>query len=370
MFFEATLFFSLAPLLGYYEDSLGMSTSEAGVLTAAYGAGALIGALPAGYVALRFGARATVIFGLALLAIGSLAIGFATTAPALDGGRFIQGAGAAMAWMGALTWLVAVVPRSRRAQALGIALGAGIAGALTGPAIGAIAVRVGTETTFSFIALLGIVLTGATLRIRPTPPTPTRLSALVGLLRHGEVAGGAYLLAFSALLLGTLLVLAPLQLNDLGWSTRAVAAFLLIGSLITALAMPLLGRWTDEFGTAPLILAGLAACVLVSLGLAAAAEPTSFAFAVVAAEIVFSSMWVPGTTLLSGGTERAGVSPALGFVLFNLAWAPGLLVGSAGAGQVATRAGNTVSYCVLAALCGGTLVGVLILIRRMKARGA
>jgi predicted MFS family arabinose efflux permease len=364
VFFEATVFFSLAPLLGYYEDSVGLSKPEAGVLTAAYAAGALISAVPAGYLALRLGARATVVTGLMLLAVGSLGLGFATTVPSLDGARFIQGAGCAMAWMGALTWLVAVAPRSRRAEALGIALGAGIAGALTGPVIGAVAVRVGTKMTFVCLALLGIMLIGFAWTIRPAHLSFTRISALGRLVRHGEVAGGSYLLALAAFLLGTLLVLAPLQLDDLGWSARAVAVFLLVGSLLTTLGMPLLGRWTDAVGTTPLIVGGLMVCVLASLGLAVAEEKrVGFAIAVIAAEIVYSSMWVPGTALLAGGTEHAGVNPALGFVLFNLAWAPGLLAGSAGGGQLAETTSNAIAYCALGALCVATLAVVLILSR-------
>jgi predicted MFS family arabinose efflux permease len=171
---------------------------------------------------------------------------------------------------------------------------------------------------------------------------------------------------FTGLLLGALLVLAPLQLDDRGWSARAIAGLLVVGSVITAFATPLVGRWTDRAGPNAPILGGLTACVIVSVALALAGNTIAFALVVVTAEVVFSSMWVPGTTLLSSGTERARVSPALGFVVFNLAWAPGFLAGSAGGGLLAANGSIAVSYSVLAGLCASTLLGSWLLTRRVK----
>ena len=368
MFFEAMAFFSLAPLLGYFEDELGLSTSDAGFLTAAYGAGALITAIPAGYLALRSGARVTVVLGVLLLAVGSLGLGLANTVAALEAARFLQGAGCALAWTGGLTWLVAVAPPSRRAEALGISLGASLAGALAGPAIAATAARVGTQATFSSIALLGVLLTVVVLTTPPAPLVPTRLRSLFPLIHRREIAAGVCFLSFSAFLLGALFVLAPLQLDALGWSPRGIAALLLIGSVITALLMPVLGRWTDQFGAFLLIRVGLVACVFASLALAGVSMSLAVAIVVIAAESVFASMWVPATTLLSEGTERTGASPALGFILFNLAWAPGFLVGSAASGQIAASTSDRFAYCMLAIVGAALLAGVLALNHHAKVR--
>ena len=361
LFFETIFFTALAPLLPHYEESFDISKSGAGILTAAYAAGAFIGAVPAGLLTLRWGVRTAVLLGLVLLAVGSLAFGFANSVSTLNGARCIQGIGSSMAWTGALTWLVTVAPRSRRGEVLGIALGAAVGGSLAGPAVGAIAVRIGTEATFSFIGCLGLFLIGLACSTPPPRPVADRLRSMIQALQNGAAAAGAYLLLFSALLLGAWSVLAPLQLDDLGWSAGEIAGLFLASSAITMLFTPRLGKWSDRHGRVPLILAALVLSSLVSLGLAVTARPLTFALFIVAAGVAFSSTWVPGTALLSDGTERAGIGLAIGFVLFNLAWTPGFLAGAAAGGWLASATSNSVAYFSLAAVCVTTLVGALFL---------
>ena len=53
MFFDTLFFAALTPLLPHYANTLGLGKAGAGVLAAAFPAGALIGALPSGVVAAR-----------------------------------------------------------------------------------------------------------------------------------------------------------------------------------------------------------------------------------------------------------------------------------------------------------------------------
>ena len=63
-----TMFFAaVAPLLPHYSDELDLSKTGAGVLTAAYPAGTFVGALPAGWLAIRWGVKPTLLLGLAML---------------------------------------------------------------------------------------------------------------------------------------------------------------------------------------------------------------------------------------------------------------------------------------------------------------
>src|ERR671928_480346 len=129
-----TLFYAaLTPLLPHYADTLGLSKTGAGVLTAAFGVGTLAGSLPAGMLAARTGPKPVALLGLALLAATSLAFGFGDSILLLDAARFCQGFGGACTWTGALAWLVSRAPRERRGELIGSALGAGVARAPPGP---------------------------------------------------------------------------------------------------------------------------------------------------------------------------------------------------------------------------------------------
>src|SRR5256885_7996249 len=145
-----TLFYAaLTPLLPHYADTLGLSKTGAGVLTAAFGVGTLAGSIPAGMLAARTGPKPVVLLGLGLLAATSLAFGFGHSIAILDAARFCQGFGGACTWTGALAWLVSRAPRERRGELIGSALGAGIARPLLGPPVGGPAASLGPGPGFS-----------------------------------------------------------------------------------------------------------------------------------------------------------------------------------------------------------------------------
>ncbi|MDQ3823490.1 MAG: MFS transporter, partial [Actinomycetota bacterium] len=106
MLVDTMFFAALTPLLPHYADELGLSKTGAGVLTAAFGVGTLVGAIPSGLLAARVGVKPTALTGLALLSATSLVFGFGENVLLLDAARFLQGIGAACTWTGALAWLV------------------------------------------------------------------------------------------------------------------------------------------------------------------------------------------------------------------------------------------------------------------------
>src|SRR5918996_867858 len=127
---ESTFFAVLAPLLPYYEDEFGLSTSALGALSAVYSAGALAGAIPSGLLAVRVGVKPTVLGGLVIIVATSVAFGLADSAWVLYAARFGQGVGSALAWTGGLAWLIAAAPRERRGDVIRLAMGAAPAGGL------------------------------------------------------------------------------------------------------------------------------------------------------------------------------------------------------------------------------------------------
>src|ERR671915_1653174 len=187
MFFAA-----LTPLLPDYADRLELSKTGAGILSGAYAAGALVGAIPGGIAAARWGVRPAVLLGLAGMSATTFAFGIADDVVVLDAARFLQGLASAFSWTGGLAWLVAAAPPARRGELIGAAMGTAIAGALSGPVLGGAASVVGTGWAFGAVAVPAVGLAAWPARGPGSPPRePQPLSALFGALRDGRVAAGA-----------------------------------------------------------------------------------------------------------------------------------------------------------------------------------
>ncbi len=92
VFVDTMFYAAIAPLLPDLAHQLHLSKLSAGAMTAAYPAGTLIGSIPGGMLAARYGPKVAVIAGLTLLAASTLAFGFLDNAAALDAARFAEGA--------------------------------------------------------------------------------------------------------------------------------------------------------------------------------------------------------------------------------------------------------------------------------------
>jgi MFS family permease len=353
---ETVFFSALAPLLPRYADDLGLSKFGAGVLVGSYAAGGFVGALPGGFLASRLGVKPTMLTGLGVMAALSGVFGFARAVWLLDLLRFGQGVGAALAWTGALAWLVTEAPRERRGELLGLAIAAAAGGALLGPAVGAAATVVGTRSTFVAAGVVGAALAVWAVRM----PDPGRgegqsLRLVLPAIRRPGLATGLWLLALPSLMLGVLGVLAPLRLGGFGLSGSVIGAVFLLAAALEVGASVVCGRWADRSGREAPLRASLAAsgvaCFLLPLG----TTIWSQALLVIFAATAFAAFFAPAMALLADQTERAGLEQAFGFALLNAAWAPGHLIGSIAGGALAGAAGDAAPYLTLAVLCTVTL---------------
>jgi MFS family permease len=354
---ESTFFAVLAPLLPYYEDEFGLSTSALGALSAVYAAGALAGALPSGVLAVRLGVRPTMVGGLAVIVVTSVAFGLADTAWVLYAARFGQGIGSALTWAAGLAWLLAAAPKERRGELIGIAMGAAVAGALLGPLLGGIASLTGPAPAFGAVAVAGVLLAAwawTTPAARPAEK-PQALRDLFGAFHERAVLSGFWLVSLSAFLLGVISVVAPLQLDDLGWGALGISAAFLVSAGIEAVMNPYLGRWSDRSGRLAPVRAGLAGCIVLSFIVPWVGLRWPALLLVIAAGVFYGVFWVPGTALLSDGVEAVGLEHGLGFALLNVAWAPANVVGAALAGALAEAVGDAGAYFLAGALCLVTL---------------
>ena len=364
-----TMFFAaVAPLLPHYSDELGLSKSAAGVLAAAYPAGTLVGALPAGWLAARVGVKPTVLLGLGLLAVTSVAFGFAENVLVLDLARFAQGLGGACSWAGGLAWLVSASPADRRGTVIGSALGAAIVGVLLGPALGGLATLLSPALVFSGVAAVAAGLAAWAWTMPGTPPERSAGMRAVGrALRRPAVLVGIWLFTLPALFAGAIEVLAPLRLDELGASGALIGVIFLLVAAVEAVLSPWSGRLSDRHGRLAPIRAGLAGAVVMAALMPLPGTVLVMAFALLAVIATLGMFWAPAMALLSDASEAAGLDLALAFGLANLAWASGHMVGSAGGAALADATTDAVPYALLGAACAITLAALLRVTRREPA---
>lgn len=353
---DTMLFAALTPLLGRFAAQLHLSSAEAGLLVAAYAAGALLGGLPGGLAAVRFGPRRALLTGLALMGAASVGFAWADSFGALALARIVQGAGSGFTWAASFSWLIASSPRERRGELIGTAMGAAVLGALLGPVLGTVAALVGRGPAFSAVALLDVGLAAVTMTIASHPPERASASALRRAARNGRFLGGLALLGLASVLSGALTVLAPLHLAASGWGPSAIGAVWLVGAALEAVQSPMIGRLSDRAGPLTPVRFGLLGGAAGSLLLVLALAPLPYALLVLLTSILYGILFTPSFALIADGAEEAGLAQGLGFGLMNAAWAIGAIVGPAGAGALSAAAGEHLPFALAGAACLLTLL--------------
>ena len=285
IFVDAMLFTALTPLVPGYADEFELSKVGAGLLVASFGAGALLGGIPGGIIAARFGPKHAVVGGLVLLAAASFAFALAGGALGLGIARFVQGFSSTVTWAGALAWVSGTTPKERRGEALGFAFGIAVAGAIIGPMFGGAADAVGIRASFATLGAVAVVLAALALLGQAVAGERLTSDGLARAFRDRRFVGGLWLNALPALLFGMLVVLAPLALDDAGWSTLLIATVFFAAGLVEVVLNPYLGRLTDRHGRLLPIRIALTGSVAVAVALAVATEPLLIAFLVGAAAL-------------------------------------------------------------------------------------
>ena len=359
VFLDTMFFAALTPLLPHYADQFHLSKAGAGFLSAAYPLGVLAGSIPSGFAAVRLGVKPTAAGALVLMAATTILFGFADSIWLLDTARFAQGVASAFAWTAGLAWLLGAAAGVRRGELIGSTLGIAIVGALFGPVLGAVASAIGTRAAFSAVGVAALALAGWTLAMRaPAASRGQSLRLLWESLRETRMLGGFWLVLLPALLFGTLSVLAPLRLSDLGFGAVAIGSVFLVGAAFEAVLATVVGRVSDRRGLRLPVTVGLVFSAAATAVLPWPDRALLFATVVIVAAMCFGILFTPAMSLLTHTGERIGLDYALAFALVNLAWAPGQALGSAGGGALAHATSDAVPYLLLCGACLLTLVAV------------
>ena len=107
-----------------------------------------------------------------------------------------------------------------------------------------------------------------------------------------------------------------------------------------------------------MIRVGLACLAAVALVLPLPATAWLLGAATVLAGVAFGMSWVPAGAVLSSAVDAHGLNQSIAYSLWNMAWALGVIVGSAAGAPLAQATADAVPYVVLAALFLATLTAV------------
>ena len=347
---DVAFYAAVAPLLPHYVDELDLSKTSAGILTGAYAAGNLVAAIPAGWLAGRWGVKPTTLAGLFGLAVSSLVFGLAEEAWLLTTARFAQGLAAACTWAAGFAWVVDRAPPGRRGEVIGTPLAAAIVGTLLGPVLGTAADELGPEAVFAGVAVAALVLAVLTLREDAAPGEPADLRRVSAAARIPAVRVGIWLVALPALAAGVLNVLVPLRMDALGAASVAIGATYLIAAGFEATMSPIVGRLSDRRGRLVPIRAGLVGAALLLVVIPIPESALIVAVLFVATALALATFWAPAMALLSDEIERARVQQGFAFAFTNIAWSAGQLLGNGGGSALAEATADWVSYVAVAVL--------------------
>jgi predicted MFS family arabinose efflux permease len=358
--FVDTLFFAaLTPLLPHYAHTFGLGKAGAGLLAAAYPLGTLVGAIPSGIVAARFGVKPTVLVGLTGVAITTAVFGVAGNAWQLDAARFTQGLASSFSWTGSLAWLVASAPEGRKGQLIGQAFAAAVAGALFGPVLGGVATIAGTAATFGAVAVASLGLAAWALFTPSTRPgTPQPFGMIAAAIRDRRVILSFWFVLLPALLFGVLSVLGPLRLSVLGVGAIGIGGVWLVSGILEVLNNLVLGRASDRYGPLTPIRIALIGTIIATLLLPWPDNRYVLAIVIIGSALAFGTFYTPGMAMLTHAAEDRGLDYGYAFALLNLAWAPGQSGGAALGGALAQATSDAVPYLVLSGLAALTLGGL------------
>ena len=353
VFMETTFFAVLTPLLPSYRDELGLSDAAVGVLSGSFAAGALILALPGGWIAARYGPRRATIIGLFGVGIFSTIFGWVDQIEALTVARFFQGAFGALMWAGAISWVISATPRNTRGQVMGTVIASAVIGEMLGSPIGALAYEVGTEVVFSAVLVLAVVISLVAMTVPSVAEVEGQeVREAVAAARRARLARTALVLGGPSAAFGMVIVVGPLRLDDLGATPWMIAAAFASGSLIEAVVGPFVGRVSDRVGRKIPYLAGLVV-------MAAAISVVGFfdvlpmlLLGVILVAFGAGLAFTPASALITDRATGAGLNQGYAAGSANVAWGGGQMVGAVGAGYLAGVAGYALPAVVMVVLLG------------------
>jgi MFS family permease len=269
----------VSPDIPAFARHFGVSTAAAASVISAFALMRIVGALPAGRLADRFGQPAVMAAGIAIVAVSSIVAAFSDSFAELIILRGAGGFGSAMFGVSAQTLLLVSVSSEQRGRASGLYQAGFLIGGISGPAVGGV-IAVWSERA-PFIIYGGMLIVpaiiAAMLRDRSgagataSQPRGRVLADIAGALRDRAYRAAASAnLADAFATIGVRSAIVPLFVRDVLHRSAIWTGigFLVVAAVNAGTLLPA-GRLADRFGRRPVVVGGclLSAAAMVLLAL-------------------------------------------------------------------------------------------------------
>ncbi len=248
-------FGAVIPLLALTAHDLGASTAQAALIVALLGVGGLVGALPAGMVAQRFGERRSLVWSLVLDAVCMLTAALAPNVLVLGAAVLVMGLSGAVLTIARQAFLTEFVPLAFRARAMSSLGGVFRIGALAGPLLGAVVVTVFDLRAAYWLAIatslaaaaISAALPDLPASLEPDAPEPVHLTAV--LRRNARIFATVGLGAAALMLVrASRDALLPLWAASIGLDAAATSLIFAASSAIDLTLFYVGGSMMDRLG--------------------------------------------------------------------------------------------------------------------------